>query len=244
MPPSVATANRDTDTLWCVKLPNGDVRAMTLDTLEAAFHAGKVDESTPLLASGRTTWVPLGKLAGLDGEAPSATAPRGRRHGSFLTVALLALACVAITGDPSWRARMPVARPAVAARAQDRASDRDAVRSTAHSALASSLVSLDPSRGSSLASLDPSRASSPDAARASSPSSEAAIPDARAQRPLERDRRHERTLKKKRKRVRPHREPATVAPAGTGEVASQEQSAGSYPFHNGGDPHDPLNDQL
>jgi hypothetical protein len=60
--------------LWFVKLPNGDVHHVTLDQLDAAFQGGHINENTPVLADGATTWTTLGQAAGLEDEAPPARA--------------------------------------------------------------------------------------------------------------------------------------------------------------------------
>lgn len=52
--------------LWRVQLGTGEVRAMTLDALDDAFHAGTIDEATPVLAPGAMAWVKLADAAGLD----------------------------------------------------------------------------------------------------------------------------------------------------------------------------------
>ncbi len=72
--------NADND-LWYVKTADGDVDRMTLDDLDEAFNAGRVDESATVLPAGASTWVRLGALLGLDAPAdapapvPVATAP-------------------------------------------------------------------------------------------------------------------------------------------------------------------------
>lgn len=56
--------------LWSVKLPTGEVRAMSLDALDEAFQSGLLTEATPVLPPGATTWTTLADAAGL--EAPVA----------------------------------------------------------------------------------------------------------------------------------------------------------------------------
>ncbi len=62
------------DDLWRVQLATGEVRAMTLDALDEAFQAGKIDAATKVLAPGETTWARLADVAGLEGESASETA--------------------------------------------------------------------------------------------------------------------------------------------------------------------------
>jgi hypothetical protein len=57
-----------TDEQWHVQVEAGDVRLWTLDQLDAAFKAELVDESTFVLEVGKTEWMQLGTLLGLDGE--------------------------------------------------------------------------------------------------------------------------------------------------------------------------------
>src|SRR5688572_5782852 len=54
--------------LWRVQLGNGEVREMSLDALDAAFDQGTLNEHTPVLAPGASSWERLGKVAGLDEE--------------------------------------------------------------------------------------------------------------------------------------------------------------------------------
>jgi hypothetical protein len=60
--------------LWRVQLGSGELRAMSLDALDDAFQAGTIDEGTPVLPPGATTWTKLGDAAGLEApEAPPAS---------------------------------------------------------------------------------------------------------------------------------------------------------------------------
>ena len=52
--------------LWRVQLGTGEIRAMSLDALDDAFQAGTIDEGTPVLAPGATSWAKLADAAGLD----------------------------------------------------------------------------------------------------------------------------------------------------------------------------------
>ncbi|HEX8791450.1 MAG TPA: hypothetical protein VF765_10910 [Polyangiaceae bacterium] len=52
--------------LWYVKTADGDVDRMTLDQLDDAFNAGRIDENVTVLPAGESNWVRLGTLLGLD----------------------------------------------------------------------------------------------------------------------------------------------------------------------------------
>jgi hypothetical protein len=52
----------------------GELRVLSLDELDEAFNAGKVDERTFVLAPGTTEWARLGDLLGIE-TAPEAPAP-------------------------------------------------------------------------------------------------------------------------------------------------------------------------
>ncbi|HEY6462291.1 MAG TPA: hypothetical protein VIY73_19120 [Polyangiaceae bacterium] len=58
------------ETLWYVKTPDGDVHRVTLDQLDEAFQAGRIDENVMVLAAGSTKWAKLGELAGIDTPVP------------------------------------------------------------------------------------------------------------------------------------------------------------------------------
>jgi hypothetical protein len=58
--------------LWYVKTPDGDVHRVTLDQLDEAFQAGRIDGKVMVLAAGATKWQSLSELAGLDEAAPAA----------------------------------------------------------------------------------------------------------------------------------------------------------------------------
>jgi hypothetical protein len=59
----------ETEELWSILLPNGEVRTGTLDELDEAFNAGAVDASTLVLAPGATEWSTIGALACIDDHA-------------------------------------------------------------------------------------------------------------------------------------------------------------------------------
>ncbi len=52
--------------LWYVKTADGDVDRMSLDQLDEAFNAGRIDENVTVLPAGESNWVRLGTLLGLD----------------------------------------------------------------------------------------------------------------------------------------------------------------------------------
>jgi hypothetical protein len=58
------------ENLWYVKTPDGDVHRVSLDQLDEAFQAGRIDENVMVLAAGSTKWAKLGELAGLDTPVP------------------------------------------------------------------------------------------------------------------------------------------------------------------------------
>jgi hypothetical protein len=54
------------ENLWYVKTGDGDVHRVTLDQLDEAFQAGRIDENVMVLGGGASRWTKLGQLAGLD----------------------------------------------------------------------------------------------------------------------------------------------------------------------------------
>jgi hypothetical protein len=72
------------ENLWYVKTDDGDVHRVTLDQLDEAFQAGRIDENVMVLAAGATKWAKLSALAGLDEPAPTApTVPNSLRPVSM-----------------------------------------------------------------------------------------------------------------------------------------------------------------
>ncbi len=62
--------------LWQVKLSEGCVVDMTLDEVDTAFNAGRIQASTLVMPPGDMRWTTLGAAAGLeDEEAPYSIAP-------------------------------------------------------------------------------------------------------------------------------------------------------------------------
>src|SRR5580698_1291091 len=60
--------------LWSAKLPNGEVRAGTLEQLGEAFRAGHVGEGTLVCASGSDQWARLADVLRV-AAAPAAPTP-------------------------------------------------------------------------------------------------------------------------------------------------------------------------
>src|SRR5580698_1897565 len=61
--------------LWSAKLPNGEVRAGTLEQLGEAFRAGLVGEATLVCAAGSDQWARLADILGVAGAPPAAPGP-------------------------------------------------------------------------------------------------------------------------------------------------------------------------
>jgi hypothetical protein len=57
--------------LWHVRLQNGEVRTLDVDQLDAAYHAGSITATTPVLAPGESTWTTLAAAAGLEEPEPA-----------------------------------------------------------------------------------------------------------------------------------------------------------------------------
>jgi hypothetical protein len=60
--------------LWHVQLGGGVVRTLSLDELDDAFQAGKIDERTLVTRAGSNQWATLGEIAGIT-EQPYSLAP-------------------------------------------------------------------------------------------------------------------------------------------------------------------------
>jgi hypothetical protein len=71
--------------LWYVRLPTGEVRAMTLDEVDAAYQAGHIDEETAMLRHGTTRWAKLRDLAGLDSAQVDESGPTIPHSGNTPT---------------------------------------------------------------------------------------------------------------------------------------------------------------
>jgi hypothetical protein len=57
--------------LWHVRMPNGEVRTLDVDQIDAGYHQGWIKGSTPVLPSGSFEWTTLAKAAGLEEEEPA-----------------------------------------------------------------------------------------------------------------------------------------------------------------------------
>lgn len=57
--------------LWHVRLANGEMRTLDVDQLDAAFHAGWITPTTPVLAPGESQWTTLARAAGLEEPEPA-----------------------------------------------------------------------------------------------------------------------------------------------------------------------------
>lgn len=73
------------DEIWQVQLGNGELRSMTLEALDAAFDAGAIVGSTPVLAPGASAWSTLAAVAGLDEVAPPSAPPIVEREAPSLS---------------------------------------------------------------------------------------------------------------------------------------------------------------
>ena len=71
------------ENLWYVKTDDGDVHRVTLDQLDEAFQAGRIDENVMVLAAGATKWAKLSALAGLDEPAAAPVVPNSLRPVSM-----------------------------------------------------------------------------------------------------------------------------------------------------------------
>src|SRR5262252_9528948 len=67
-------ANKD---IWHVQLSSGEIRVMSLEQLDEAFHDGVVSENTFIYQAGMNDWIRLGALAGLEGDEESSTPESG-----------------------------------------------------------------------------------------------------------------------------------------------------------------------
>lgn len=63
--------------IWHVQLSSGEIRVMSLEQLDEAFHDGVVSENTFIYQAGMNDWIKLGALAGLDGDEESPAPENG-----------------------------------------------------------------------------------------------------------------------------------------------------------------------
>jgi hypothetical protein len=85
--------------LWSAKLPNGEVRAGTLEQLGEAFRAGLIGEATPVCAVGSDQWAKLVDILA------AAASPARAAGGSVAPRPSTAPSPAAATGD-LWQVRL------------------------------------------------------------------------------------------------------------------------------------------
>jgi hypothetical protein len=96
-----AGSETESNDLWHVQLPTGEVRMWSLDQLDAAFQADLIDERTHVLQDGSTEWVKLGELLGLDSEPPpSSQAPASHAPASYAPSYAGGVQAVSVTPGP------------------------------------------------------------------------------------------------------------------------------------------------
>ena len=89
--------------LWSARLPNGEVRAGTLEQLGEAFRAGLIGEATPVCAAGSAQWAKLADI--LAAAATAAASPARAPGGSVPPRPSTAPSPVMATGD-LWQVRL------------------------------------------------------------------------------------------------------------------------------------------
>jgi hypothetical protein len=116
------------ESLWSVKLPNGDVRTGTFEQLDEAFRAHYLTESVLVRAAGGATWVKLGELMGSEpAHAPMpaqlavARQSPARVAAAFVAPTVPSAAAPAPVGQP----RPSAPPPPAAAQPQERGSAGD-----------------------------------------------------------------------------------------------------------------------
>ena len=208
---------------WRVRFATGEL-TMTLDELDVAFEAGRIDVDTMVCAPGSSTFARLGTVAGLDEPAPSL--------GPVVLAAASEIAFQPAFASPDlmpganpfqrrWNKRLlavPAALGAIGiiafAAAASASNDRPAV------AAATDLHAAQPPAP---------------AAAAPSPASPAAQPPAAA---LTED--QKKALAAKDKKAEAHSKARKAAAAPTKRFAASKTA----PFSKGGNKHDPLNGAL
>lgn len=207
---------------WRVRFATGEL-TMTLDELDVAFEAGRIDVDTMVCAPGSSTFARLGTVAGLDDPAPSlrpvvtAAAPESAIHPAFDAPDLMP---GANPFERRWNKRL-LAVPAALA----------AIGIIAFAASAS--ASIDPPAVA--AATDLHAAQTPAPAAAPSPPPPAAPAPAAV---LTED--QKKALAAKDKKAEAHSKARKAAAAPTKRFAASK----SAPFSKGGSKHDPLNGAL
>jgi len=91
--------------LWSAKLPNGEVRAGTLEQLGEAFRAGLIGEATPVCAAGSDQWAKLADILAAAAGATAAASPARPANGSVPPRPSTAPSPAATTGE-LWQVRL------------------------------------------------------------------------------------------------------------------------------------------
>ena len=73
--------------VWYVRLADGSVHPTTLDGIDEAFNAGRIDADVLVALAGEQEWSRLGELAGLDEEPAPAPRVGGMTPGSAWSMA-------------------------------------------------------------------------------------------------------------------------------------------------------------
>jgi len=91
--------------LWSAKLPNGEVRAGTLEQLGEAFRAGLIGEATPVCAAGSDQWARLVDILAAAAGATAAASPARAPGNSVPPRPSTAPSPAVATGD-LWQVRL------------------------------------------------------------------------------------------------------------------------------------------
>ena len=91
--------------LWSAKLPNGEVRAGTLEQLGEAYRAGLIGEATPVCAAGSDQWARLADILAAAAAARAPAIPARPVDGSVPPRASAAPPAAVATGD-LWQVRL------------------------------------------------------------------------------------------------------------------------------------------
>jgi hypothetical protein len=91
--------------LWSARLPNGEIRAGTLEQLGEAFRAGLIGEATPVCAAGSAQWARLADILAAAAGAMAAASPPRAVGGSVPPRSSTAPAPAVATGD-LWQVRL------------------------------------------------------------------------------------------------------------------------------------------
>jgi len=100
------------DSLWYVKLADGDVERVTLDQLDEAFQNGQIDENSMVLAAGTDQWMRLADLLQLSDATPPPPPPTPMPQPS-LQPAFAQAPVQRAPAQPAFAQRPPALVPAV-----------------------------------------------------------------------------------------------------------------------------------